>query len=212
MLLFILRYERPFFKLYFIWLAPRRGTIKQNKPAFCQLLHGSPICYQIILTRLCLITSRFEPDLFKIIFQISLIETNWMQSAILMVPYVQRPFDFSRQIATRKNEGFLSAVYSFFHLFKTIDFEFAFINRTSAAIFQTTGREVKTGLCDKRSIWPFKTEVQDLIFMKTCFDEVDIKSPHKAQAFASKPGHQNKDQRPGVSRFVQSLSSVVGTF
>ena len=118
-------------------------------------------------------------------------ETNWMQSAILMVPYVQRPFDFPRQIVTRKNEGFLSAVYSFFHLFKTIDFQFAFINRTSAAIFQTTGREVKTGLCDKRSIWPFKTEVQDLIFMKTCFDEVDIKSPQEAQAFASRPGHQN---------------------
>ena len=75
-----------------------------------------------------------------------------MQSAILMVPYVQRPFDFPRQIVTRKNEGFLSAVYSFFHLFKTIDFQFAFINRNSAAIFQTTGREVKTGLCDKRSI------------------------------------------------------------
>lgn len=46
MLLFILRYERPFFKFYFIWLAPRTGKIKQNKPAFWQLLHGSPICYQ----------------------------------------------------------------------------------------------------------------------------------------------------------------------
>ena len=38
MLLFILRYERPFFKFYFIWLAPRGGKIKQNKPAFWQVL------------------------------------------------------------------------------------------------------------------------------------------------------------------------------
>ena len=45
-----------------------------------------------------------------------------MQSAILMVPYVQRPFDFPRQIVTRKNEGFLSAVYSFFHLYQLLIF------------------------------------------------------------------------------------------
>ena len=60
----------------FLRLAPRTGKINQNKPAFWQFLHGSPICYQIILTRLCLITSRFEPDLCKIIFHTSLMETN----------------------------------------------------------------------------------------------------------------------------------------
>jgi len=73
----------------FLRLAPRTGKINQNKPAFWQFLHGSPICYQIILTRLCLITSRFEPDLCKIIFHNSLMETNWMQSAILMVPLIR---------------------------------------------------------------------------------------------------------------------------
>ena len=48
-----------------------------------------------------------------------------MQSAILMVPYVQRPFDFPRQVLSKKNKGFLSALYSLFHLFKTIDIHFA---------------------------------------------------------------------------------------
>lgn len=44
-----------------------------------------------------------------------------------MVPYLHRTCDFPGQVLSKKSEEFLSALYSSFsHLFKTIDFLFAF--------------------------------------------------------------------------------------
>ena len=110
MLLFILRYERPFFKFYFIWLAPRTGKIKQNKPAFWQLLHGSPICYQTC-------------------------EDNFSRQShgnkLNAVSYFNGTFNTYRGLSIfrdkfylRRTKGFCPH-YSLFHLFKTIDIHFA---------------------------------------------------------------------------------------
>ena len=121
-----------------------------------------------------------------------------MQSSILMVPYVKRLFDFPRQVLTRKNEGFLSAVYSLFHSFKTIYFNlaFCFCNRTSAAVFQTTGREVKTGLCDKWSIWLFKTEVQDWFLRKLVLTKLTSKVLTKPKPLRRNLGTRTKPSAP----------------